>query len=54
MKNPIEMLNDIAAEITENASLLEVIYRINEFSPEADNTISCLIRSMLRKVRTSS
>ena len=27
MKNPIEMLNDIAAEITENASLLEVIYR---------------------------
>lgn len=31
MKNPIEMLNDIAAEITENASLLEVIYRIMNF-----------------------
>jgi hypothetical protein len=53
MKNPIEMLNDIAAEITENASLLEVIYRINEFSPEADNTISCLIRSMLKTSQTA-
>lgn len=53
MKNPIEMLNDIAAEITENASLLEVIYRINEFSPEADNTIACLIRSMLKTSQTA-
>jgi hypothetical protein len=40
-------------EITENASLLEVIYRINEFSPEADNTISCLIRSMLKTSQTA-
>lgn len=53
MKNPIEMLNDIAAEITENASLLEVIYRINEFSPEADNTIARLIRSMLKTSQTA-
>ncbi|MGZ0500597.1 hypothetical protein ACTM4O_23910 [Citrobacter freundii] len=46
MKTPINMLEDIAAEITESTSLLEVIFRINELPPEADNAIACLIRSM--------
>ena len=46
MKNPVEILESVAADITENTSLLEVIYRINELPPEADNAIACLIRSM--------
>lgn len=46
MKNSIEMLESIAADIVENTSLLEIIYRINELPPEADNAIACLIRSM--------
>lgn len=46
MKNSIEMLESIAADIVENTSLLETIYRINELPPEADNAIACLIRSM--------
>ncbi|MCK7174365.1 hypothetical protein L8P05_10560 [Enterobacter cloacae] len=53
MKKPISMLEDIAAEITENTSLLEVIHRINEFSPEADNAIACLIRSMNKTCETA-
>ena len=53
MKTPISMLEDIAAEITENTSLLEVIFRINEFSPEADNAIACLIRSMNKTCETA-
>lgn len=46
MKTPVEILESIAADIVENTSLLEVIYRINELPPEADNAIACLIRSM--------
>ncbi|HBZ9864099.1 TPA: hypothetical protein MND73_000805 [Salmonella enterica subsp. houtenae] len=46
MKTPIKMLETVATEIIENTSLLEVIYRINELPPEADNAIACLIRSM--------
>lgn len=46
MKTPTEILESVAADIVENTSLLEVIYRINELPPEADNAIACLIRSM--------
>ncbi|EIQ74994.1 hypothetical protein I5415_03325 [Citrobacter sp. FDAARGOS_156] len=46
MKTPVEILESVAADIVENTSLLEVIYRINELPPEADNAIACLIRSM--------
>ncbi|HGY2351863.1 TPA: hypothetical protein ACNVQT_000715 [Citrobacter farmeri] len=46
MKTPISMLENLAAGIAENTSLLEVIFRINELPPEADNAIACLIRSM--------
>ena len=40
MKTPVEILESIAADIVENTSLLEVIYRINELPPEADNAIA--------------
>lgn len=53
MKTPINMLEDIAAEITESTSLLEVIFRINELPAEADNALACLIRSMLKTSQTA-
>lgn len=53
MKTPVEMLECIAADNVENASLLEVIYRNNELPPEADNAISCLIRSMQKTNETA-
>lgn len=53
MKTPINMLEDIAAEITESTSLLEVIFRISELPAEADNALACLIRSMLRTSQTA-
>ena len=37
MKTPIEILESVAADIVENTSLLEVIYRNYELQPEADN-----------------
>lgn len=43
---PIEMLEDVSAEIIENTSLLEVIYRTADMDPEVDNSVACLIRSM--------
>lgn len=46
MKTAIEMLEDVSAEIIENTSLLEVIYRTADMEPEADNAVACLIRSM--------
>ncbi|WP_375600945.1 hypothetical protein ACAF59_08920 [Klebsiella aerogenes] len=46
MKTAIEMLEDVSAEIIENTSLLEVIYRTADMDPEADNATGCLIRSM--------
>ena len=46
MKTPVEILESVAADIVENTSLLEVIYRNYELPPEADNAIACLIRSM--------
>lgn len=53
MKTPFEMLNDIAAEITESTSLLEVIFRISELPPEADNAMACLIRSLIKTSETA-
>lgn len=53
MKTPINMLEDIAAEITESTSLLEVIFRISELPAEADNALACLIRSMLKTSQTA-
>lgn len=53
MKTPINMLESIAADIIENTSLLEVIYRNNELPPEADNAIACLIRSMQKTNETA-
>lgn len=44
--SPIQMLEDVSAEIIENTSLLEVIYRTADMEPEADNAVACLIRSM--------
>lgn len=46
MKTPLNMLEEFHADIVENTSLLEIIYRINELPPEADNAIAYLIRSM--------
>ncbi|HDT6545820.1 TPA: hypothetical protein QFT03_002804 [Kluyvera ascorbata] len=53
MKTPINMLESIAADIVENTSLLEVIYRNNELPPEVDNAIACLIRSMQKTNETA-
>lgn len=46
MKTHMEMLESIAAELTENLSLLEFIYRNNPDMGEVDNCLACLIRSM--------
>ncbi|TKV14796.1 hypothetical protein FDX04_11945 [Citrobacter sp. wls615] len=46
MKTPVEIVESVAADIVENTSLLEVIYRNYELPPEAGNAIACLIRSM--------
>ena len=53
MKTPINMLEDIAAEITESTSLLEVVIHISELPPEAGNAIACLIRSMIKTSQTA-
>ncbi|WP_393950326.1 hypothetical protein [Kluyvera intermedia] len=53
MKTPINMLESLAADITENTSLIEVIYRNNELPPEVDNAIACLIRSMQKTNETA-
>lgn len=42
----ISILEDVAAELVENTSLLEFIFRYSPDSGEADNHLSCLIRSM--------
>lgn len=46
MKTPINMLEIAAANIIENTSLLELIYRNSNEDPETDNATACLIRSM--------
>ncbi|MFZ5350069.1 hypothetical protein [Enterobacter asburiae] len=46
MTSPINMLETIAAELVENTSLLEFIFRNHPDAGETDNHLSCLIRSM--------
>lgn len=46
MKTPVQMLEDISAEIMENTSLLQFIVRNTPDQGEADNALACLIRSM--------
>lgn len=46
MNSPINMLETIAAELVENTSLLEFIFRESPDTGETDNHLSCLIRSM--------
>lgn len=48
MKTPINMLEDIAAEVIENTCLLEVIYRNSNEDVETDCAIACLIRSLYK------
>jgi len=48
MKTPVAMLEDIAAEITENSSLLELIVRTAPDLGETDCALACLIRSMIK------
>lgn len=46
MKNPIKMLNDIVAQISEGNTLLEMIYKnTEEMNEETDCGLACLIRS---------
>ncbi|MGL5968433.1 MAG: hypothetical protein ACRCZ6_14990 [Kluyvera sp.] len=46
MKKPIEMLNDIVAQISEGNTLLEMIYKnTGELSEQTDCALACLIRS---------
>ena len=52
--SPIDMMQNIATEITENSSLLEVIFRISEMEPETDNALACLIRSMQKTLDTAN
>lgn len=46
MKTPINMLNDIVAQISEGNTLLEMIYKnTEEMNEETDCSLACLIRS---------
>lgn len=44
----IEMLEDLAAEIHESTSLLELIFKNSPDMGETDNALACLIRSMIK------
>lgn len=47
MKTPIDMLHDIAAQISEGNTLLENIYKnTDETDEKTDSAIACLIRSL--------
>lgn len=47
MKTPEEMLNDIAAQISEGNTLLAMIYKnTDETDEKTDSAIACLIRSL--------
>lgn len=47
-KSATSMLEDLAAEIQENTSLLELIFKNSPDMGETDNALSCLLRSMLK------
>lgn len=44
----IAMLEDLAAEIHESTSLLELIFKNSPDMGETDNALACLIRSMIK------
>lgn len=47
MKTPVDMLHDIAAQISEGNTLLEMIYKnTDETDEKTDSAIACLIRSL--------
>lgn len=46
MKTPLDMMEDISAQLIENASLLELIYQNSAEEPETDCALACLIRSL--------
>lgn len=48
MKTPIEMLEIISAEIIENTTLLELIYKNSAEDPQVDCSIACLLRSLCK------
>ncbi|EOI1001794.1 hypothetical protein ACR58A_18730 [Citrobacter amalonaticus] len=54
MKTPINMLEDIAAEICESASLLETIYKNSNENPETDSAIRCLGRSLQNTIEKTN
>lgn len=45
MKTPINMLEDIAAQVSEGVTLLKSIYRNAPDNEEMDCSVACLIRS---------
>lgn len=46
MKTPLEMLNDIVAQISEGNTLLEMIYKnTEEMNEDTDCSLACCIRS---------
>lgn len=47
MKTPLQMLIDIASEMTDAAITLELIYRNTDNSCEKDGGITCVVRSLL-------
>lgn len=48
MKTPLQMLIDIASEMTDAAITLELIYRSTDNTSETDSGITCVVRSLLR------
>lgn len=48
MKTPLQMLIDIASEMTDAAITLELIYRNTDNTCETDSGITCVVRSLLR------
>ncbi len=46
MKSPLQMMEDISAQLIENTSLLELIYKNSNENPEIDCAMACLIRSL--------
>ena len=55
MKTPLEMLNDIAAQISEGNTLLEMIYKnTEEMNEDTDCGLACLIRSFDKTRETAN
>lgn len=54
MKNPIQMLETVSADIIENKVLLELIYKNSNEDHETDCAMACLIRSMQKTLDTTN